>query len=393
MNNFLFFFIFILLAVLHLLFFRSFLDPGTNAIVFCANAFFALSGIDIYRKSSFYKFVFYLFGYLLLFIFVFLLGKSPLLFTLFIILFSAFFLNTYLLVYLIIFILAIIFVTPYWLQTFLVFSLYYFFCHRIYKKTFSGFLVAMFTIGFIFVFLITFPILYFALQITPQTLLVTAKNLDFQRALLNSFLTSIISTLIVLILGVPFAYVMARCDFTGKKILDNLIDLPIVIPQTVAGVALLVLLGPKSPLGEFMFKNCRLAIANGYLGIIAAQIFVSSPFLIRSAINAFESIDQKLEDASRTLGSSPLNTFWRISLPLAGSGIFNGCILSWARSLSEVGSLMVIAYYPMTASVFIYDEFIKYGLSETQPIAILLVLTCLWAFITLRWLRYQLIKR
>jgi len=393
MNNFIFFPIVILLVVFHFLFFRSFLDRGTNLIVFCANALFAFNGITVYRKSSFYKFVLYLFGYLLLFIFVLLLHKSPLIFTLFVILFSAFFLNTYLLIYLAIFILAIVFVTPYWLQAFLLFGLYYFFCHRIYKKTFSGFLVAMFTVGFIFVLLITFPILYFASQVTFQSLLAAAKNPGFQGALLNSFFTSIISTLIILVLGVPFAYVMARCDFSGKKILDNLIDLPILIPQTVAGVALLVLLGPKSPLGEFMYKNCHIAVANGYLGIIAAQVFVSSPFLIRSAVNAFEGVDQKLEDASRTLGSSPFNTFWRISLPLAGSGIFNGCILSWARSLSEVGSLMVIAYYPMTASVFIYDEFIKYGLTETQPIAILLVLNCLWAFIALRWVRYQLIKR
>lgn len=386
-------YIYILLGVFHFLFFRFLLDPGTNLIVFCANALFVFSGIDIYRKSSFHKFILYLFGYLLLFIFVFFLSKSPLLFTLLIVLFSAIFSDTYLLGYFIIFVLAIVFITPYWLQVSLIFSLYYFFCQRIYKKTFSRFFVVMFTIGFVFIFFIIFPILYFASQITPQTFLASLKNVDFHLALLKSFFTSIISTLIILILGVPFAYVMARCDFAGKKILDNLIDLPILIPQTVVGIALLILLGPKSPIGEFMYKNCRLAIANGYLGIIAAQVFVSSPFLIRSAINAFENIDQRLEDASRTLGGSPLSTFWRISFPLAGSGIFNGCILSWARSLSEVGSLMVIAYYPMTAAVFIYDEFIKYGLAETQPIAILLVISCLWAFIALRWIRFQMIKR
>ena len=393
MNSLVSIFLIILLAVFHLFFFRSFLDLGTNSVVLCANALFALNGIAVYRKAGFHKFMHYLFGYLLLFIFVFLLHKSPLIFALFVILFSAFFLNTYLLVYLIILILAIVFLTPYWLQIFLLLGLYYFLCHRIYKNTFSRFLVTMFAIGFIFVILITFPILYFASQVTFQSLLSAAKNTDFQGALLNSFFTSVISTFVIMVLGVPFAYVMARCDFSGKKILDNLIDLPILIPQTVAGIALLILLGPKSPLGEFMYKNCHLAFANGYLGIIAAQVFVSSPFLIRSAINAFEGIDQKLEDASRCLGSGPFNTFLRISLPLAGSGIFNGCILSWARALSEVGSLMVIAYYPMTASVFIYDEFIKYGLSETQPIAILLVTSCLWAFIVLRWIRYQLIKK
>ena len=219
------------------------------------------------------------------------------------------------------------------------------------------------------------------------------KNSEFQHSFLNSVVTASISTAIILLLGVPFAYVMARVQFPGKGFLDNLIDLPILIPQSVAGVALLVLLGPKSPVGEFMYKNCRLAIANGYLGIIASQIFVSSPFLIRSAINAFAGVQRKLEDTSRTLGASAWSTFRRVSLPLASGGIFYGCILALARSLSEVGSLMVIAYHPMTASVFLYDEFIQYGLSETQPLAVLLLINCLWIFIALRWFKQQALRR
>jgi len=368
-------------------------DIGTNAALFAANILFAFNGVNIYRKSNLSKFTFYLFGYLLIFIFVFILNKSPLLFTLFIVLFSAFFSTPRLLTYLLILIFSIIFVTPYWLQVFLMAALYYTISLAIYKKTNSGFMLAMFTIGFIFLFFIIFPILYFSLQISPQALFSAFQNNEFQKALLNSLFTSAISTLVIFILGVPFAYVMARVNFAGKNFLDNLIDLPILIPQTVAGIALLVLLGPKSPLGEFMYKNCHVAITNGYLGIIAAQVFVSSPFFIRSAINAFESVDQRLEDASRTLGASQLSTFARISFPLAGSGIFYGCILALARALSEAGSIMVIAYHPMTAPVFLYDQFIQYGLTETQPMAILLVITCLWAFIALRWMRYQMVKR
>ena len=386
-------FLAILLAAIQILLFRNTLDLGTNAVIFAANILFFLTGVTVYKKSSFTKFTLYLFGYLLLFIFVFLLKNSPLLFTLFIIMFSAFFPATRLLVYLLIFIFSVVFITPYWLQVFLTLAFYYTIAVAIYKKTFSKFMTGMFTVGFLFLFFIIFPILYFSLQITPQTLIAVFKNNEFIRALMNSLITSAISTLIILILGTPFAYVMARADFKGKNFLDNLIDLPILIPQTVAGIALLVLLGPKSPLGEFMYKNCRIAITNGYLGIVAAQVFVSSPFFIRSAINAFEGVDQRLEDTSRTLGASPLGTFMRISLPLAGSGIFNGCILSWARALSEVGSVMVIAYHPMTAPVFLYDQFVQYGLSETQPAAILLVITCLWAFISLRWFRYQMARK
>ncbi|MBU0548210.1 MAG: ABC transporter permease [Candidatus Omnitrophica bacterium] len=383
----------ILLLCLHFLFFACFVDAGTCAVILAANLLFTFNGIKVYRKMSLNKFSLYLFGYLLLFIFVFILSKANLLFAIFVILYSSIFNITYLLPYLIILIFSVIFVTPYWMQVFILFGAFYFFVNSIYKKTYSRFFVAMFSIGFIFLLLIFFPILYIFLQVTPQSLLSTFKNNEFQQALFNSLITSGISTVVILIFGVPLAYCFARKDFAGKRFLDNLINLPILIPQTVVGIALLVVLGPKSPVGEFMFKNCRLAVANGYLGIIAAQIFVSSPFLIRSAINAFEGIDQRLEDASRTLGASELSTFMRISLPLAGGGIFSGCILALARALSEVGSLMVIAYHPMTAPVYIYDQFIQYGLSEIQPMAVLLVISCLWAFIGLHWLRHQMIKK
>lgn len=385
--------LFAILLCLHFIFFAFFVDAGTNAVILAANVLFAFNGVKVYRKQSLNKFILYLFGYLLLFVFVFLLSRASLLFAIFVILYSAVFSIPHLLPYLIILIFSVIFVTPYWMQVFILFSAFYFFAGSIYRRTYSRFFVALFSIGFISILLIIFPILYIFLQASPQSLLLAFKNNEFQKAMLNSLVTSGISTLIILIFGVPFAYVMARKNFAGKGFLDNLINLPILIPQTVVGIALLVVLGPKSPVGEFMFKNCRLAIANGYLGIIAAQVFVSSPFLIRSAITAFESIDQRLEDASRTLGASELSTFMRISLPLAGSGIFSGCILALARALSEVGSLMVIAYHPMTAPIYIYDQFIQYGLSEIQPMAVLLVISCLWAFIGLHWLRYQLIKK
>ena len=384
--------IFLLLAGFHLIFLRGLVDTGTNAVLFAANALFIVNGLKIYKNARPAKFDLYLLGYFLLFIFVFILNKSPLLFALFVVLFSALFSSTYLLGFFAIIIFSIIFITPYWMQVSLIAGLYYATCLAIYKKSRSYFLIAMFTIGFVLIFVTLAPILYFSFQVTPQTLINAFQNAEFKTAMLNSFATATVSTLIILLFGVPFAYVMARVDFPGKKLLDNFIDLPIIIPQAVAGIALLVLLGPKSPVGDFMYKNCKFAITNGYLGIIAAQVFVSSPFLLRSAINSFESIDRRLEDASRTLGASQWSTFLRISLPLAGSGIFNGCILSWARSLSESGSLMIIAYRPMTAGTYLYDEFIQYGLSETQPIAVLFLINCLWAFIALRWLRRQMAK-
>jgi len=130
-------------------------------------------------------------------------------------------------------------------------------------------------------------------------------------------------------------------------------------------------------------------ITGTYLGIIAAQIFVSAPFLVRSAMSSFQSINPKIERVSRTLGASELSTFFRISFPLASYGIFTGAVLTWCRAMSEVGSLMVLAYRPFTAPILVYDEFIQYGLTEAQPIAVLLLFICFWLFVCLRWMKVR----
>jgi len=283
--------------------------------------------------------------------------------------------------------------TPYWVQFFLTIALFYTIIIGLYIKRQSRFLIITFSIGFVLLFIICLPILYIMMQNTPQSIITSIKDPKLIEAIKNSLLTSTISTIIVLIFGVPLAYAMARIEFPGKKIVESMIDLPILVPQTVAGIALLVIAGPKTPLGDFLNSTFNISIAGSYTGIIIAQVFVSSPFLIRSAISAFELIDTNLETVSRTLGASNFSTFFKISIPLALGGIFNGIILTWSRAISEVGSLMVIAYYPKTAPVYLYDQFIQYGLSETKPAAILLIITCLWIFIVLRWIRYYPIGR
>lgn len=378
---------------LHLFLFSSFLDMGTNLIFLSANLVTLFLGIGYYKTLSPFRFSLYLTGYLVLFLFIFAVLNSPLLFSLFIILYASLFRLPVLLGYLIIFIFSTLVMTPYWIQFFLVIALFYTIIIGLYIRRTSKFLMITFSIGFALLFTICIPILYIMMQNTPQSILSSARDPKLIEAIKNSLLTSTISTIIVLIFGVPLAYAMARIEFSGKKIVESIIDLPILVPQTVAGIALLVIAGPKTPLGDFMSKTFNISIPGTYVGIIIAQVFVSAPFLIRSAISAFELIDINLETVSKTLGASNFSTFFKISLPIAFGGIFNGIILTWSRAISEVGSLMVIAYYPKTAPVYLYDQFIQYGLSETKPAAILLITTCLWIFIVLRWLRYYPIGR
>lgn len=375
------------LIALHLALLLSPLDPGINAVLFLTN-FLALFGGAAYARSLSKKGLWaYIAGYVALKGLVAFALKEPLLFPLFALLYIGLFSRPKLLGFLGAFSVSILFITPYWFQATLLLSLLYAVGMHVYERRQSRFLFGSFAVGFLLLVSILFPLLYLMLQSQPQTLLVRLRESPFAQALLNSFGTATATTLIVLLFGVPLAYAMARLEFRGKEVVDSLIDLPILIPQSVAGIALLVTLGPKTLLGEFLEERFGISIAGSYLGIIACQLFVSSPFLVRSAMNGFEKVSVQIENVSRTLGASPWATFFRISLPLASRAIFYGAILTWARAISEAGSLMVLAYQPFTISIYTFDVFIQYGLGEAQPIAVLLLIICFWTFLLLRWMK------
>jgi molybdate/tungstate transport system permease protein len=149
-------------------------------------------------------------------------------------------------------------------------------------------------------------------------------------------------------------------------------------------VALIVLLGPGSILGGVL-ESLHLPISGSLAGIVIAQVFVASPFLIKTTMTAFESVPLRLELASRSLGASPAATFWRISLPLASRGILVGATLAWARAISEFGCIVLFASSPVTAPVLVHTEFLRAGVSESRSIAVLLLVICLWVFVMLQF--------
>ena len=166
---------------------------------------------------------------------------------------------------------------------------------------------------------------------------------DFTRdALWLSLWTSTLTLAIAMALGVPLAYLLARTSFPGKAIVDVLVDLPLVLPPTVAGVALLVAFGRRGEFGEYL-SDAGITLPFTTAAVILAQLFVSAPFLIRSAKAGFESLDPTYEQVSATLGVSPLRTFWRVSMRLARPAILGGAILCWARALSELGATLIFA--------------------------------------------------
>jgi len=202
------------------------------------------------------------------------------------------------------------------------------------------------------------------------TVLTDRRTLD---AISLSFYAALLATVLSFVLGVPLAYLLTRSSFPGRGLLDSLIDLPIIIPHNAAGIALLTVLSPSSPIGALL-EAWGVRTVDSVTGIVIAMAFVSAPFMIRSAQEAFESVSPRLERMARSLGATEVKMYVSVTLPLASHGILTGCLLTWARAVSEFGAVAMLAYYPKTAAVLLYDVFTGEGLRAALPINGLLLL-------------------
>ncbi|HOO54978.1 MAG TPA: ABC transporter permease [Methanothrix sp.] len=161
-------------------------------------------------------------------------------------------------------------------------------------------------------------------------------------ALTLSLFTATTSVVIVIILGTPLSYLNARFDYPGKEIADSLIELPVVMPPMVGGIALLMAFGRMGVLGQHLHA-CGVNIAFTTVAVVVAQIFVSMPFYLRQARISFEDVDLVLENAARTLGASRTRVFFSVTLPIATNGLISGAIMAFARALGEFGATIMFA--------------------------------------------------
>jgi molybdate transport system permease protein len=161
-------------------------------------------------------------------------------------------------------------------------------------------------------------------------------------ALRLSLITSAISMVVVIVAGTPFALLLARSNSAVLKIVDVLVELPIVLPPVVAGVAMLMAFGRQGILGPAL-NSLGISLPFTTTAVVFAQIFVAAPFYIRAAKLGFQSVATDYEDVSQTLGVSPWQTFWRMTLPLSGPSILSGLALAWARAISEFGATIMFA--------------------------------------------------
>ncbi len=163
--------------------------------------------------------------------------------------------------------------------------------------------------------------------------------------LFNSIRISFLSTVIVLLLGVFFAYYISKASVIIKGIFDVLLTLPLVLPPTVVGFLLLKLLGPKHPLGEIFHDIFGINLTMNWWSAVFATVVIIFPLMYRTARGAFQSFDYTLSDTAKTLGLSNTYIFWRIILPCCKQGVTAGAVLSFARALGEYGATSMISGY------------------------------------------------
>jgi len=240
-------------------------------------------------------------------------------------------------------------------------------------------------LGALILLFIISPLLGMFLATSPASLFETAKEAEVQQSIWLTLWTSMLATLIFAFAAIPLSYLMARKTFPLKKLITGIIDLPVVIPHSAAGIAILGFVSRNSVLGK-IGSSIGLDFVGRPAGIAVAMAFVSIPYLINAARDGFSGVPVRLENAALSLGASPSRVFFTVSLPLAWRNIVSGLILMFARGMSEFGAIIVVAYHPMVTPVLIYERFGAFGLKYARPVSVLFISISLAVFIILRFL-------
>ena len=234
---------------------------------------------------------------------------------------------------------------------------------------------------FCFLF-ISLPLLGMFLDTSPKDLLTLLFDKEVLGSIILTFECAFYATLLALLIGTPLAYLLARYNFLGKNFLESIIDIPIMVPHTAVGIALLVTFTTGSG-GDF-FKFLGINFMGTKAGITLGMLFVSIPFYIDSVKDGFAAVDEKIENVARSLGANKRQVFTKIMIPIAFQSIYTGSTLMWGRGISEFGAVVILAYHPMVAPVLIYERFTSYGLNYSRPVAVLLIFLSILIFFSFK---------
>ena len=239
--------------------------------------------------------------------------------------------------------------------------------------------------GLIMILFVFLPLATMVGSVSPIRLFETLIETEVWQSILLTFQMGLWATAIAVIFGVPLAYLLARNVFPGKRLIEGLLDIPLVIPHTAAGIALLTVFGRKFYGGKF-FEPLGITFVGAEPGIVIAMLFVSVPIMINTAREGFVAVNPRLEQVARTLGAPPWKVFLTVTLPLARRSILTGALMMWSRGISEFGAVFILVYHPMVAPILVWDRFETYGLDYAKPVAVLLILFCVAVLVLLRWI-------
>jgi molybdate/tungstate transport system permease protein len=250
------------------------------------------------------------------------------------------------------------------------------------------------TLGTLLLVALGVPLGLFVLR---QDVAVVAEKLaqpDVHAMLLLTIYGPLLATLFAVVFGVPLAYLLAE-GFPGQSLVESLVDIPLVVPHSVAGLLILFGFGRGAA-----FSDVR--VLGTLTGMVLALAFVSAPFAVNGAREAFEQVDPRLGFAARAHGASQFETFRRVTLPLAARGVLTGGVMAWARGVSEFGAVAVVAYSveyvsPLSLSetttqhapVFIFNTYTSQGLVESGAVATILLGVSAAIFLLIRWVAYD----
>jgi molybdate/tungstate transport system permease protein len=261
------------------------------------------------------------------------------------------------------------------------------------NKRLQGFNITILVLSGIALAYIAYPLATLLVFVEPARLPHAILRPQLTNAFMLSIFSATVSTLILSVIGIPLSYFLARFkNFPGKFILRTIVIVPLVLPPLASGALLLGVFGPYSPIVKAF---PAVEFTQSILGIIIAQTYVASPFMILASQAAFESVDESFENIARVLGKTRFETFFKVSLPLAKRGIVIGLILSWVRAIGELGATMMMAYNPHTISIQIFEDNAIGGLRNAVPdiiLAIVLSLIAVFVFHITRRQRHDVLR-
>jgi molybdate/tungstate transport system permease protein len=220
------------------------------------------------------------------------------------------------------------------------------------------------------------PLVTLLAHVTPASVWKALGQPGALQPLVTSVTASLVALAVILLLGTPLAYLMARGRLPLPRVWEAGVILPLLTPPLVIGLLLIFMVGPATPIGNAL-SHLNLTASDTFFALVVAEIYEAVPFYVLGAMAAFAAVDPALEQAGALLGDSPWRTWRRVTIPLAAPGLANALAVTWARAMGAFGAVLIIAYHPFGLPMQIWVTLQESGLASALPFALVLLVVAL----------------